>query len=141
MRYIIKETQYKRLIELMVEQETPATPTTTGADSGTVRTAGYGDISRVPGTELDQTASSLSAGTSGQSIILFREKELRNREGGYILKGITAQDGKVTANFGNFTVTTDCSKLPADNGFDKGQIKYYSTDLANIAAEKCKTKQ
>ncbi len=139
MRYIIKETQYKRLIELMVEQETPAT---TGADSGTVKAAGYGDISRVPGSELDQTASALSTNTSGQSIILYKDKELRNREGGYILKGgITAQGGKATANFGNWSATADCSKLPAENGFVSGTKTVYSTELANMGAEACKVQK
>lgn len=139
MRYIIKETQYKRLIELMVEQETSAAPATTGADSGTVATAGYGDISRVPGSELDKTASALS---SGQSIILYKDKELRNREGGYILKGgVTAQGGKATANFGNWSATADCTKLPAENGFVSGSRTVYSTELANMGAEACKAQK
>ena len=142
MRYIIKETQYKRLIELMVEQETSTTPATTGADSGTVKAAGYGDISRVPGSELEQTASALSANTSGQSVILYKDKELRTREGGYILTGgVTAQGGKVTANFGNWSATADCSKLPAENGFVSGSKTVYSTELANMGAEACKAQK
>ena len=139
MRYIIKETQYKRLIELMVEQETPATPTTRGADSGTVTTAGYGDISRVPGTELDQTASALSANTSGQSVILYTDKELRARKGGYVLKGLVNNNGQIEVNMGNFKMTTNCTRVPNDNSFDYGSVKYYSTELANLAAGKCKS--
>jgi len=139
MRYIIKEAQYKRLIELMVEQETPATPTTTGAGSGTVSTAGYGDISRVPGTELDQTASALSANTSGQSVILYTDKELKTRKGGYVLKGLVNNNGQIEVNMGNFKMTTNCTRVPNDNSFDYGSVKYYSTELANLAAEKCKS--
>ena len=141
MRYIIKETQYKRLIELMVEQETSTTPATTGLESGTVKAAGYGDISRVPGSELEQTASALKANASGQSVIVYKDKELRTREGGYILKGVTAQGGKVTVDFGNWTATADCSKLPAENGFVSGNRTVYSTELANMGAEACKSQK
>lgn len=142
MRYIIKETQYQRLIELMVEQETSTTPATTGLESGTVKAAGYGDISRVPGSELEQTASALKANSSGQSIILYKDKELRNRQGGYVLKGgVTAQGGKATANFGNWSATADCTKLPAENGFVSGSGTYYSTELANMGAEACKAQK
>jgi hypothetical protein len=136
MRYIIKETQYKRLIELMVEQETSAAPTTTGVDSGTVSTAGYGDISRVPGSELDKTASALS---SGQSIILYKDKELKTRQGGYVLKGLVNNNGQIEADMGNFKMTTNCTRIPNDNSFDYGSVKYHSTELANMAAEKCKS--
>jgi hypothetical protein len=141
MRYIIKETQYKRLIELMVEQETSTTPATTGLESGTVKAAGYGDISRVPGSELEQTASALKANASGQSVIVYKDKELRTREGGYILKDVTAQGGKVTVDFGNWTATADCSKLPAENGFVSGTRTVYSTELANMGAEACKAQK
>ena len=139
MRYIIKETQYKRLIELMVEQETSTTPATTGLESGTAKAAGYGDISRVPGSELEQTTSALSAGTSGQSVVLYKDKELKTRQGGYVLKGLVNNNGQIEADMGNFKMTTNCTRVPNDNSFDYGSVKYHSTELANLAAEKCKS--
>lgn len=141
MRYIIREKQYKKLLGLIGEQEETATPTT-GTDSAQMTVAGYGDISRVPNSELGAATAALSANTTGQSIILYGDKELKTRAGGYILKGgVTAQGGKATADFGNWSATADCSKVPTDNSFVSGSRTVYSTELANMAAEACKTQK
>ena len=136
MRYIIKETQYKRLIE-QAEDAAASTDTTTG----TVKAAGYGDISRVPGSETDQVAAK-TVGQVGQSVELFTDKELRNRYATYQFKSMTNNGGKldvVLKGTDDFNLTANCSTLPTDSAFSKGNVKYYSKVLSDMATEKCKT--
>ena len=135
MRYIIKETQYKRLIE-QAEDAAASTDTTTG----TVKAAGYGDISRVPGSETDQVAAK-TVGQVGQSVELFTDKELRNRYASYQFKSMTNNGGKldvVLKGTADFNLTANCSTLPTDGAFLKGNVKYYSKVLSDMATEKCK---
>ena len=142
MRYTIKESQYKRLIKLISEQEEEGTTDqTTGATI--TKAAAYGDISKVGGSETDKVASATAGQLTGKNVFLYNEKELKTKQGStaYVLKSITNDNGKVELNMGNFIMTTDCSRVPNDNSFDYGSKKYYSTELANYAAEKCKTQQ
>ena len=134
MRYIIKETQYKRLIEPAEEDAVASTDDS----SGSLKAAGYGDISRVPGSEAENLTS-VTAGTGSQGVILYTDKELKTRQGSYILKSMVNNNGKVEVDMGNFRMSTDCNRVPNDNSFDYGTKKYFSTELANMASEKCKT--
>ena len=136
MKYIIKETQYKRLIE----QAEDAT-SSTDASTATVQTARYGDISRVPGSETDAVAS-LTAGQIGQTIELFTDKELRKRYGNYSLESMTKNNEQIVATFKaseNFNLTASCSTLSTNPEFLKGTTKYYSKGLLDMALEKCKS--
>lgn len=137
MRYIIKETQYKRLIE-QAEEDAVAS---TDDSSGSLKAAGYGDISRVPGSETDQVAAA-TTGQVGQTVELFTDKELRNKYASYRFKSMTNNGGKLdVALMGNvdFNLTANCSTLPTDGAFLKGNVKYYSKVLSDMATEKCKT--
>jgi len=136
MKYIIKETQYKRLIE-QAEDATASTD----ASTGTVQAARYGDISRVPGSETDAVAS-LTAGQIGQTIELFTDKELRKKWANYSLESMTNNNGQIVVTLKaseNFNLTASCSTLPTDGAFLKGSTKYYSKVLLDMALEKCKS--
>jgi hypothetical protein len=139
MRYTIKESQYKRLIKLISEQEEEATTAQTSGATIT-KAASYGDISKVAGSETDQVAAA-TAGQVGQTVELFTDKELRNRYASYRFKSMTNNGGKLdVALKGNvdFNLTANCSTLPTDGAFLKGNVKYYSKVLSDMATEKCK---
>lgn len=139
MRYTIKESQYKRLIKLISEQEEEGTTDqTTGATI--TQAAAYGDISKVAGSETDQVAAA-TAGQVGQTVELFTDKELRNRYASYQFKSMTNNGGKldvVLKGTADFNLTANCSTLPTDGAFLKGNVKYYSKFLSDMATEKCK---
>ena len=139
MRYTIKESQYKRLIKLISEEgEEATTDQTTGATI--TQAASYGDISKVAGSETDQVAAA-TAGQLGQSVELFTDKELRNRYASYQFKSMTNNGGKldvVLKGTADFNLTANCSTLPTDGAFLKGNVKYYSKVLSDMATEKCK---
>lgn len=136
MKYTIKESQYKRLMELISEDET-TTDQLSGASI--TQAAAYGDISKVAGSETDQVMNATS-GQLNQSIDLYTDKELRNKYGeNYQLKSIVNNNGNLVVNMGNFELTANCSTLSTDKAFLKGNVKYYSKVLSDIATQKCKT--
>lgn len=140
MRYIIKETQYQRLIKLISEQgeEAATTATSTTPSSGF---AAYGDITRSSTPEAQTVAANVA---TGQNIDLFTDKELRNKYATYQFESMTNNGGKLDVSLKgsvNFNLTANCSTLPTDGAFSKGNAKYYSKVLSDMAVEKCKTQQ
>ena len=136
MRYTIKESQYKRLIKLISEEgEEATTDQTTGATI--TQAASYGDISKVDGSETDQVVAA-TAGQMNQGVDLFTDKELRKRYGTYQFKSMVNNNGNLEVDMGNFKLTANCSTLPSDGAFSKGNVKYYSKVLSDMATEKCK---
>ena len=137
MRYIIKETQYQKLIKLISEQgeEGATTATSTTPSSGF---AAYGDITRSSTPEAQTVAGNVA---TGQSIDLFTDKELRNKYGSYQFKSIVNNNGNLEVDMTNFKLTANCNTLPSEGAFLKGTVKYYSKVLSDMATEKCKAQQ
>ena len=141
MKYILKEKQYKKLINLISEQEPNAEEIVSKATAtGDLQVAKYGDISTVAGSEKDVE---LGKTVSGKKITLYDKNN--KVVGNYSLQSIQKLDNdqveiNLSATSSPFKVTTDCKRVPADISLDYSGGKYYSKELADIAAETCKTK-
>lgn len=135
MRYTIKESQYKRLMKLISEEgEQDATSPTTPT-----KFAAYGDITTSTTPEAQAVAGNINA---GQNIDLFTDKELKNKYATYQFESMTNNGGNLEVKLKgtvNFDLTANCNTLPTDGAFSKGNVKYYSKVLSDMATEKCKT--
>lgn len=135
MRYTIKESQYKRLMKLISEEgEQEATSSTTPT-----KFAAYGDITTSSTPEAQAVVGNIAA---GQNIDLFTDKELKNKYATYQFKSMTNNGGNLDVKLKgtvNFDLTANCNTLPTDGAFSKGNVKYYSKVLSDMATEKCKT--
>ena len=135
MRYTIKESQYKRLMKLISEEgEQDATSPTTPT-----KFAAYGDITTSSTPESQAVAGNIAA---SQNIDLFTDKELKNKYATYQFESMTNNGGNLEVKLKgtvNFDLTANCNTLPTDGAFSKGNVKYYSKVLSDMATEKCKT--
>ena len=135
MRYTIKESQYKRLMKLISEQgEEESTSSTTPTNF-----AAYGDITTSSTPESQAVAGNIAA---SQNIDLFTDKELKNKYATYQFESMTNNGGNLDVKLKgtvNFDLTANCNTLPTDGAFSKGNVKYYSKVLSDMATEKCKT--
>jgi hypothetical protein len=134
MRYTIKESQYKRLINLISEQGEEATSPTTPT-----KFAAYGDITTSSTPEAQAVVGNIAA---GQNIDLFTDKELKTKYATYQFESMTNNGGNLDVKLKgtvNFDLTANCNTLPTDGAFSKGNVKYYSKVLSDMATEKCKT--
>ena len=135
MRYTIKESQYKRLMKLISEEgEQEATSSTTPTNF-----AAYGDITTSSTPEAQAVVGNIAA---GQNIDLFTDKELKNKYATYQFESMTNNGGNLDVKLKgtvNFDLTANCNTLPTDGAFSKGNVKYYSKVLSDMATEKCKT--
>ena len=139
MKYIITETQYKKLI---FEQESPTSSgygqiqsTTTAAPSSGFE---YGKIQRTSSPSSSATTATTNSTQTSSSTKVFKEKEEKTLSGSYVIKNMVKTDNNyLEVDLGSLKIYTDCGKLPkGDTSFKYGNSNLYSKDLAIKVGEK-----
>lgn len=148
MKYIITETQYKKLLS---EQETETTPasgqygtqtkaTTTTPSSGfeygkQVKTT----KSATPTTGGETTSDGTQKPFQPFDVKIFKKKEEGSGDvwGNYRVKSITKTDKNfLEVDLGTIKIYTDCGKLPkGDSSFKYGNSIVFSKELATKVGE------